>query len=84
MVYGVASTELPSTAVDPGHRRRLRRARKAIEAALVERDEAIRAARQDGESLRAIAIEVGLTHVGVAKLLEREPGRDEGPPPGDG
>lgn len=46
-------------------------ARKAREATL-RRDEAIRAMRGEGATLRAIADAAGLTHTAVAKILSRE------------
>lgn len=45
-------------------------ASKAREAT-AKRDEAIRAMRAEGASLRAIAVQAGLTHAGVAKILGR-------------
>jgi hypothetical protein len=45
--------------------------RKAREATL-RRDEAIRAMRAEGATLRAIAESAGLTHTAIAKILSRE------------
>lgn len=38
---------------------------------VAKRDRLIREARDDGETLRAIAEAAGLTHTGVKKILER-------------
>lgn len=58
--------------VDATLPRRLRAAAAKLEAARKERDALIREARAEGMTLRAIAAEVGLTHPGVQKILERD------------
>lgn len=44
-------------------------ARRALEAGLIERDDAIRVARADGVSVATIAAETGLSAAGVYKIL---------------
>lgn len=59
-------------ALAPRHARALREARDALADAEQAREDAIVAAWRSGSgSLREIGYEVGLSHVGVSKLLER-------------
>ena len=44
----------------------------AVREALKLRDEAIRDARGDGMSLRAIADAVGMSHTGVKRIIDRQ------------
>lgn len=53
--------------------RRLRKAGQAVSKSLAERDLAIAQASEEGASLREIAKVVGLSHVGVKKVMERLP-----------
>ena len=48
---------------------RIVEARCALEAAIIERDEAIRLARADGLSLRSIATIAGVSHQTVANVV---------------
>lgn len=52
-------------------RRRLNEARDAVDEAVQAREDAIVAAYEAGGSLNEIANEVGYSHVGISKLLER-------------
>jgi len=51
--------------------RKLREAGRRYQAALASRNDAIRAARDEGMSLRAIGEQVGLSHAAVRKILDR-------------
>lgn len=55
----------------PDNARHLRRAARRAAEATTERDRLIREARVAGDSLRAIAAEVGLSHSAVKKIAER-------------
>lgn len=55
----------------PSVARRLRDARDALEEARHDRDDAIIEAFHSGGSMHEIGDAVGMSHVGVAKLLER-------------
>lgn len=57
--------------VKPSMARRLREAREALDDARQARDDAIVAAYEAGGGMNEIGTEVGMSHVGVAKLLER-------------
>lgn len=55
----------------PSRRQELRTAGEQIGTWTAKRDQLIREAHAQGLSLRAIAEAVGLSHTGVAKILER-------------
>ena len=56
----------------PETARELRRIGKRVKESTVERNRLIRNAAADGGSLREIAKEVGISHVAVKKILERD------------
>lgn len=66
-----ATATLPGVALDPGMARRLARAVERDTQARRERDELIVRAHIAGATLREIAEVVGLTHVGVKKIIDR-------------
>lgn len=57
--------------VDPAKQRRLMVIAKRIDDLTEERDKLIAEVRDEGSSLREIALYVGMTHVGIKRLLER-------------
>lgn len=63
--------------VDPAKQRRLMVIVKRMDDLTEERDKLIREMRDEGGSLREIALYAGMTHMGIKKLLERnEPDPD--------
>lgn len=60
--------------VDAAVGRRLVAITKRLEALTDERDALIVEARKEGATLREIGLLIGMTHVGVKKLLERQRG----------
>lgn len=67
----VATATVPPVALDPDLAKRLRRAGERVDADLVERDKLIARAYFAGASLREIGEAVGISHVGVKKILDR-------------
>ena len=65
------SVTVPAVTLDADTARKLKRAGDATRAATVNRDHLIVEAHQAGASLREIAQAVGLTHVGVKKIIDR-------------
>jgi hypothetical protein len=59
--------------VDPEIIRRLRRTGAAVDKAVADRNAAIVEAVAGGASLRAVAKEVGITHVAVLKIVRKAP-----------
>lgn len=66
-----APATVSDVAVDPDLTRRLTAAGRKAEEWRERRDELIREAARDGGTLREIAAMVGLTHVGVLRIIRR-------------
>lgn len=75
-----AAAELAATvpAVDPEMTRKLRRCGAAVEKAVLERNAALVEAHAAGHSLRSIAAAVGITHVGVMKIVRNAVSAEDG------